>query len=87
MKISARMFFPTILYHTYGEEVFCWMMTDGIKDARDTMCDEAANHPISVEEQMVNDAMNKECPSWAMFQIENVALIKNDKQKNKMGVA
>ena len=28
---------PTMLYHTYGEETFCWMSADRIKDAKETV--------------------------------------------------
>ena len=71
----------TMLYHTYGEEAFCWMSADGIEDAKETVWDNTTNHPILIEEQLVNTAMNEECPAWAMLKIENVALIDQDKQQ------
>ena len=72
---------PTMLYHTYGEEAFCWMSADGIEDAKETVWDDTTNCPISIEEQLVNAAMNEECPAWATLEIENVALIDQDKQQ------
>ena len=68
------------LHHTYGEEAFCWMSADGIEDAKETVWDSTTNHLILIEEQLVNAAMNDECPAWAMLEIENVALIDQDKQ-------
>ena len=71
---------PAMLYHTYGEEAFCWMSADGIEDAKETVWDDTTNRPILIEEQLANAAMNEECPAWAMLEIENVALIDQDKQ-------
>ena len=71
---------PAMLYHTYGEEAFCWMSADGIEDAKETVWDDTTNCPILIEEQLVNAAMNEECPAWATLKIENVALIDQDKQ-------
>ena len=72
---------PAMLYHAYGEEAFCWMSADGIKDAKETVWDDTTNHPILIEEQLANAAMNEECPAWAMLKIENVALIDQGKQR------
>ena len=72
---------PAMLYHTYGEEAFCWMSADGIEDAKETVWDDTTNCPILIEEQLVNATMNEECPAWAMLEIENVALIDQDKQQ------
>ena len=72
---------PAMLYHTYGEEAFCWMSADGIKDAKETLWDNTTNHLILIEEQLANTAMNEECPACAMLEIENVALIDQDKQQ------
>ena len=71
---------PAMLYHTYGEEAFCWMSADGIEDAKETVWHDTTNCPISIEEQLANAAMNEECPAWATLKIENVALINQDKQ-------
>ena len=70
-----------MLYHTYGEEAFCWMSADGIEDAKETVWDDTTNHPILIEEQLANATMNEECRVWAMLEIENVALIDQDKQR------
>ena len=72
---------PAMLYHTYGEEAFCWMSADGIEDAKETVWDNTTNCPISIEEQLANATMNEECPAWATLKIENVALIDQDKQQ------
>ena len=71
---------PAMLYHTYGEEAFCWMSADGIKDAKETVWDDTTNCPILIEEQLANATMNEECAAWATLEIENVALIDQDKQ-------
>ena len=78
---------PAMLYHTYGEEAFCWMSADGIEDAKETVWDNTTNHLILIEEQLTNTAMNEECPAWAMLEIENVALINQDKQRQGPDVA
>ena len=57
------------------------MSADGVEDAKETVWDDTTNCPISIEEQLVNAAMNEECPAWATFEIENVALINQDKQQ------
>ena len=57
------------------------MSADGIEDAKETVWDDTTNHPISIEEQLANAAMNEECPAWATLEIENVALIDQDKQR------
>ena len=72
---------PAMLYHTYGEEAFCWMSADGIEDAKETVWDDTTNCPILIEEQLANATMNEECPAWATLEIENVALINQDKQQ------
>ena len=77
---------PVILYHLYRVEAFCWMSVDGIEDAKDTMWDDTSNCPISIEEHMANNAMNEECPAWAMFEIKNIALIDKDKKQNETGL-
>ena len=71
---------PAMLNHTYGEEAFCWMSADGIKDAKETAWDDTTNCLISIEKQLANAAMNEECPAWATLEIEHVALIDQDKQ-------
>ena len=71
---------PTMLYHTYGEEAFCWMSADGIEDAKETVWDDTTNRPMLIEEQLAIATMNEECPAWATLKTENVALIDQDKQ-------
>ena len=56
------------------------MSADGIEDAKETVGDNTTNRLISIEEQLANATMNEECPAWAMLEIENVALIDQDKQ-------
>ena len=56
------------------------MSADGIEDAKETVWHDTTNCPISIEEQLANATMNEECPAWATLEIENVALINQDKQ-------
>ena len=56
------------------------MSADGIKDAKETVWDDTTNCPILIEEQLANATMNEECAAWATLEIENVALIDQDKQ-------